>query len=84
MEFCHSFGAGISLAAIETSEENEAIKDWLEDNGKGRIKKNVKLGLSAEVRAYQPTNNILERHKNFTEFDNSVHIFPGIVGEPQS
>merc|ERR1719445_2871345 len=33
MEFCHSFGAGISLAAIETFEENESIKDWLEDNG---------------------------------------------------
>jgi len=33
MEFCHSFGDGVSLAAIETWEENEEIKDWLEDNG---------------------------------------------------
>ena len=33
MEFCHSFGAGISLAAIESWEENEEIKLWLKDNG---------------------------------------------------
>ena len=33
MEFCHSFGDGVSLAAIETREENEVIKDWLGENG---------------------------------------------------
>lgn len=33
MEFCHSFGPGVSLAAIETPEENDDIKMWLKDNG---------------------------------------------------
>ena len=34
MEFCHSFGKSVSLAAIETSEENDGIKKWLNEHGK--------------------------------------------------
>ena len=39
MEFCHSFGESVSLACIETQEENEHLKEWLIANGK----KNYKL-----------------------------------------
>ena len=34
MEFCHSFGESVSLACIETPEENGHLKDWLIENGK--------------------------------------------------
>ena len=34
MEFCHSFGESVSLACIETKEENEHLKRWLIANGK--------------------------------------------------
>ena len=34
MEFCHSFGESVSLACIETPEENEHLKNWLISNGK--------------------------------------------------
>ena len=34
MEFCHTFGTGVSLATIETREENESIENWLVDHGK--------------------------------------------------
>lgn len=33
MEFCHSFGESVSLACIETQEENEHLKEWLIANG---------------------------------------------------
>jgi len=33
MEFCHTFGTGVSLATIETREENESIENWLVDYG---------------------------------------------------
>jgi len=33
MEFCHSFGESVSLACIETPEENEHLKNWLISNG---------------------------------------------------
>merc|ERR1719419_168617 len=33
MEFCHTFGTGVSLATIETREENESIENWLVDHG---------------------------------------------------
>ncbi|KAG7153435.1 Perlucin-like 3 [Homarus americanus] len=32
-EFCHSFGSGVSLATIETLQENYFIKKWLAVNG---------------------------------------------------
>ncbi len=32
-EFCHSFGAEVSLACIETGGENAALRDWLVENG---------------------------------------------------
>ncbi|CAL4128821.1 unnamed protein product [Meganyctiphanes norvegica] len=32
-EFCHSFGKGVSLASIETAQENYHIKQWLMVNG---------------------------------------------------
>nr|XP_053642993.1 perlucin-like isoform X1 [Cherax quadricarinatus]XP_053642994.1 perlucin-like isoform X2 [Cherax quadricarinatus] len=32
-EFCHSFGNGVSLATIETSQENLSIRKWLAVNG---------------------------------------------------
>ncbi|XP_069181333.1 perlucin [Procambarus clarkii] len=32
-EFCHSFGNGVSLATIETAQENLYIKKWLAVNG---------------------------------------------------
>ena len=34
MEFCHSFGESVSLACIETPQENDYLKDWLIQNGK--------------------------------------------------
>ena len=34
LEFCHSFGEGVSLASIETYKENVRIKNWLIHNGK--------------------------------------------------
>ena len=34
MEFCHSFGESVSLACIETQDENEHLKRWLIANGK--------------------------------------------------
>jgi hypothetical protein len=34
MEFCHSFGESVSLACIETKQENEHLKEWLIKNGK--------------------------------------------------
>lgn len=34
MEFCHSFGESVSLACIESHEENNHLKDWLIANGK--------------------------------------------------
>jgi len=34
MEFCHSFGSTVSLACLETSEENEYLKKWLLNHGK--------------------------------------------------
>ena len=34
MEFCHSFGESVSLACIESKEENEHLKEWLIVNGK--------------------------------------------------
>merc|ERR1712156_63436 len=33
MEFCHSFGESVSLACIETQDENEHLKRWLIANG---------------------------------------------------
>ncbi len=33
MEFCHSFGESVSLACIESAEENDRLKDWLVTNG---------------------------------------------------
>ena len=38
MEFCHSFGRSVSLAAIETRQENEALKGWLVENGRKESK----------------------------------------------
>ncbi|KAK8391147.1 hypothetical protein O3P69_017064 [Scylla paramamosain] len=32
-EFCHSFGRGVSLATLETAEENHHVKKWLTMNG---------------------------------------------------
>ncbi|XP_068241807.1 perlucin-like isoform X2 [Palaemon carinicauda] len=32
-EFCHSFGRGVSLASIESVQENYFIKNWLSVNG---------------------------------------------------
>ena len=32
-EFCHSFGEGAALACLETEEENDNIKNWLNKNG---------------------------------------------------
>ncbi|XP_050734505.1 perlucin-like protein [Eriocheir sinensis] len=32
-EFCHSFGRGVSLATLETAEENYYVKKWLTLNG---------------------------------------------------
>jgi hypothetical protein len=34
MEFCHSFGSSVSLACIETKDENEHLKEWLLEHGK--------------------------------------------------
>ena len=34
MEFCHSFGESVSLACIESKQENEQLKKWLLQNGK--------------------------------------------------
>ena len=34
MEFCHSFGQSVSLACIETEQENQSLKRWLLLNGK--------------------------------------------------
>ena len=34
MEFCHSFGSTVSLACIETKQENEYLKNWLIEYGK--------------------------------------------------
>ena len=34
MEFCHSFGDGVSLATIETRKENDQLKTWLLKHGK--------------------------------------------------
>ena len=34
MEFCHSFGESVSLACIESQEENQHLKEWLILNGK--------------------------------------------------
>ena len=34
MEFCHSFGEGVSLACIETEKENVRLKNWLIHNGR--------------------------------------------------
>ena len=39
MEFCHSFGQSVSLACIETQEENNQLKEWLENNGE--LEKNI-------------------------------------------
>ena len=33
LEFCHSFGEGVSLACIETEKENVRVKNWLIHNG---------------------------------------------------
>ena len=33
MEFCHSFGRSVSLACIETPEENANLKEWLIKHG---------------------------------------------------
>lgn len=33
MEFCHSFGSTVSLACIETKQENEYLKNWLIEYG---------------------------------------------------
>ena len=37
MEFCHSFGRSVSLAAIETAEENDHIREWLTAHGKRHV-----------------------------------------------
>ncbi len=37
MEFCHSFGASVSLACIESKEENDHLKKWLIQNGKQNL-----------------------------------------------
>ena len=37
MEFCHSFGESVSLACIETPQENEHLKNWLIAHGKSNI-----------------------------------------------
>ena len=34
IEFCHSFGESVSLACIESKDENEQLKKWLLRNGK--------------------------------------------------
>ena len=34
IEFCHSFGESVSLACIESKDENENLKKWLLRNGK--------------------------------------------------
>ena len=34
IEFCHSFGESVSLACIESQDENEQLKKWLLRNGK--------------------------------------------------
>ena len=40
MEFCHSFGQSVSLACIETDQENQSLKRWLLLNGNSTAKKN--------------------------------------------
>ena len=34
IEFCHSFGESVSLACIESKDENQQLKKWLLRNGK--------------------------------------------------
>ena len=34
MEFCHSFGSSVSLACIESPQENDYLKNWLIEYGK--------------------------------------------------
>ena len=33
MEFCHSFGSSVSLACIESPQENDYLKNWLIEYG---------------------------------------------------
>ena len=33
LEFCHSFGEGVSLACVESEKENVRLKNWLIHNG---------------------------------------------------
>jgi hypothetical protein len=33
MEFCHSFGAGASLATLDTRADNRRVKAWLLEHG---------------------------------------------------
>ena len=33
LQFCHSFGRGVSLACLENNQENSAVADWLQQHG---------------------------------------------------